>query len=49
MWRTEKLKAACLRARLTLAVEQNQSHMSRDREGAEAEPGFHTDSYARGS
>ena len=31
------------------ADEQNQSNMSRDREGAEAEPSFHSDPYSRGS
>jgi hypothetical protein len=33
-----------LTARLTVADEQNQRNMSRDREGAEAEPSFNTDS-----
>ena len=36
------------RSRLTVADEQNQSSMSRAREGAEVKPSFHTDSIGGG-
>jgi hypothetical protein len=41
-------KPAPSRSRLTVADEQNHGNMSRDREGAEAEPSFHTDSSVNG-